>query len=100
MAEVRNPLHVMAMRNVVSFIVWAVALSPLFYVRKGKSLLRSSTSFHEYQCPVPTISLWPVKYRQHAVLPFQTVHKANSHSSILTVQGATRLPITDHCSYD
>jgi len=56
MAEVRNPLHVMAMRNVVSFIVWAVALSPLLYVRKGKSLLRSSTSFHEYQCPVPQIT--------------------------------------------
>jgi hypothetical protein len=36
MAEVRNPLHVMAMRNVVSFIVWAVALSPSLCPQREK----------------------------------------------------------------
>lgn len=51
MAEVRNPLHVMAKGNVVFFIVWAVALSPLLYVRKGKSLLRSSTSISTSSYP-------------------------------------------------
>ena len=52
MAEVRDPLHVMAMRNVVSFIVWAMALSPLALSAKGKvCYVRQRRSMGTSCCP-------------------------------------------------